>query len=101
MRCLAKDPDHRPGQASDWFVLLDTVYSSGASTAAPAILLPDSCRTRAGVVGRRDGGGRHGMGSDRGRRVAELGAAGTAGVMLAGLPAITFTAWVQRRPRSR
>src|SRR5688572_28739514 len=35
MRSLAKDPDNRPSQASDLVRVLDSVTSSGSSTAAP------------------------------------------------------------------
>ena len=57
MRSLAKDPDHRPGQASDLVRVLDSVTSSGASTAAPAILAPTDprpgARWRCGPAQRR------------------------------------------------
>ena len=98
MQCLAKDPADRPQQATDLVRVLDTVTSSGTTASAPAIL--------AGRI-------------HIGRAVA-LWVAGTAivaltawaatvviglpewvlpgsiGVMLAGLPIIGFTAWVQR-----
>ena len=98
MQCLEKDPAHRPQQAVDLVRVLDTVTSSGTTASAPAIL--------AGKV-------------NIGRAIA-LWSAGTAvvavtawaatvviglpdwvlpgsiGVMLAGLPIIGFTAWVQK-----
>ena len=39
MRCLAKEADDRPQQASDLVRVLETVTSSGSSQAMPAILL--------------------------------------------------------------
>ncbi len=38
MACLEKEPGHRPQAASDVARVLDTITSSGAATAAPAIL---------------------------------------------------------------
>jgi tetratricopeptide (TPR) repeat protein/tRNA A-37 threonylcarbamoyl transferase component Bud32 len=98
MQCLAKDPDARPQQATDLVRVLDSVTSSGTAATAPSVL-----------AGRMPVG----------RAVALWGAStalvaltawaatvviglpdwvipGSLGVMLAGLPVIVFTAWVQR-----
>jgi tetratricopeptide (TPR) repeat protein/tRNA A-37 threonylcarbamoyl transferase component Bud32 len=98
MQCLEKEPEHRPQSAADVARVLDSVTSSGTTPSAPAIL---AGRIRIG-------------------RALALWAAATAvvlltawaamvviglpdwvlpgaiGVMLAGLPIIGFTAWVQR-----
>jgi eukaryotic-like serine/threonine-protein kinase len=98
MRSLAKDPDHRPGQASDLVRVLDSVTSSGASTAAPAILAP---RIRAGRALALWAGATALVGLTAWAATVVVGLPtwvlpGSLGVMLAGLPAIVFTAWVQR-----
>jgi tetratricopeptide (TPR) repeat protein/tRNA A-37 threonylcarbamoyl transferase component Bud32 len=98
MQCLEKEPDDRPQSAADVARMLDAVTSSGTTPSAPSIL---AGRIRVG-------------------RALALWAAATAlvlltawaatvviglpdwvlpgaiGVMLAGLPIIGFTAWVQR-----
>ena len=98
MRSLAKDPDHRPGQSSDLVRVLDSVTSSGASTAAPAILAP---RIRAGRALASWAGATALVGLTAWAATVAIGLPswvmpGSLGVMLAGLPAIAFTAWVQR-----
>ena len=98
MRSLAKDPDHRPGQASDLVRVLDSVTSSGASTAAPSILAP---RIRAGRALASWAVATALVGLTAWAATVAIGLPswvmpGSLGVMLAGLPAIVFTAWVQR-----
>jgi tetratricopeptide (TPR) repeat protein/tRNA A-37 threonylcarbamoyl transferase component Bud32 len=99
MSCLAKDPNERPQQASELVRVLETVTTSGAAAAVPAIL----------------GGGRIRLGKAIGLwATATLLVAltawaasdviglpdwvfpGSIGVMLAGLPVIGVTAYVQR-----
>ena len=98
MQCLEKEPDARPQSAADVARVLDSVTSSGTTPSAPSIL--------AGRI-------------HIGRALALWAAAtaivlltawaamvviglpdwvlaGSIGVMLAGLPIIGFTAWVQR-----
>jgi tetratricopeptide (TPR) repeat protein len=98
MRCLAKDPDARPSQASDLVRVLDTVTSSGSATAAPAILAP---RIRAGRALALWAGATALVGLTAWAATVVIGLPGwvlpgSLGVMMAGLPAIGFTAWVQR-----
>ena len=99
MSCLAKDPDDRPQHAADLVRVLDTVIASGHMPQVPAILI----------------GGRVRLG----RAVATWAAAtatvaltawaatdviglpdwvlpGSTGIMLAGLPVILMTAYIQR-----
>jgi len=98
MQCLEKDPATRPQQASDLARVLDNVTSSGAATAAPGIL-----------AGRIHIGKAVGLWAGASALVALTAWAasvviglpdwvlpGSIGVMLAGLPIIAFTAWVQR-----
>jgi tetratricopeptide (TPR) repeat protein/tRNA A-37 threonylcarbamoyl transferase component Bud32 len=98
MRCLAKDPDDRPPHAGDLVRVLDSVSSSGSATAAPSIL---TTRIRTGralalwalattLVGLTAWAATTVIGLPR------WVLPGSLGVMLAGLPAIGFTAWVQR-----
>jgi tetratricopeptide (TPR) repeat protein/tRNA A-37 threonylcarbamoyl transferase component Bud32 len=98
MRCLQKDPDHRPSQAIDLVRVLDSVTSSGSSTAAPAILAP---RIRAGRALALWGGATALVALTAWAATSVIGLPawvfpGSLGVMMAGLPAIAFTAWVQR-----
>ena len=98
MRCLQKDPDHRPSQAIDLVRVLDSVTSSGSSAAAPAILAP---RIRAGRALGLWAVATALVGLTAWAATAVIGLPswvfpGSLGVMMAGLPAIAFTAWVQR-----
>jgi tetratricopeptide (TPR) repeat protein/TolB-like protein len=98
MRCLQKDPDHRPSQAIDLVRVLDSVTSSGSSAAAPAILAP---RIRAGRALGLWAVATALVGLTAWAATAVIGLPswvfpGSLGVMMAGLPAIVFTAWVQR-----
>jgi tetratricopeptide (TPR) repeat protein len=98
MQCLEKEPAARPQQATDIVRVLDNVTSSGAAAAAPSIL-----------AGRIDIGKAIGIWAGASGLVALTAWAatvaiglpdwvlpGSIGVMLAGLPIIGFTAWVQR-----
>ena len=99
MACLAKDPDGRPQQARDLVRVLETVTTSGNAAAVPAVLH----------------GGRFPIGKALGLWAAGTAAVGVTawaateviglpdwvlpgslGVMLAGLPVIGITAFVQR-----
>jgi len=98
MQSLEKDPAARPQQAGDLVRVLDTVTSSGAAMAAPGIL-----------AGRIPIGKALGLWAAASALMALTAWAattviglpdwvlpGSLGVMLAGLPIIAFTAWVQR-----
>ena len=98
MQSLEKDPAARPQQAGDLVRVLDTVTSSGAAVAAPGIL-----------AGRIPIGKALGLWAVASALIALTAWAattviglpdwvlpGSLGVMLAGLPIIAFTAWVQR-----
>jgi tRNA A-37 threonylcarbamoyl transferase component Bud32/tetratricopeptide (TPR) repeat protein/TolB-like protein len=99
MACLAKEPAERPQQAADLSRVLETVTASGDAAAVPAILR----------------GGRVGLGKVLGGWAAATAAVGVTawaatdviglpdwvlpgslGVMLAGLPVIGATAYIQR-----
>jgi eukaryotic-like serine/threonine-protein kinase len=102
MQCLAKDADDRPQTAADVVRVLDTVTSGGGHAAMPPILL----------------GGRHALWKALALYVAAVIVVmlvakssiiviglpdwvfpGALGVMALGLPAILFTAYVQRATR--
>jgi tetratricopeptide (TPR) repeat protein len=98
MQCLEKDPATRPQQANDLVRVLDNVTSSGSAMAAPSVL-----------AGRINVGKALGLWAAGAALVALTAWAatvvvglpdwvlpGSVGVMLAGLPIIGFTAWVQR-----
>ena len=98
MQSLEKDPAARPQQAGDLARVLDNVTSSGAATSAPGIL-----------AGRINVGKALGLWVGASALVALTAWAatvvvglpdwvlpGSIGIMLAGLPIIGFTAWVQR-----
>ncbi|CAG0994836.1 hypothetical protein GPROT1_03335, partial [Gammaproteobacteria bacterium] len=98
MQCLAKDPADRPQAAADLVRVLDSVTSSGSSTAAPVILAP---RIRTGRALALWAGATALVGLTAWAATIVIGLPdwalpGSLGVMLAGLPAILFTAWVQR-----
>jgi tetratricopeptide (TPR) repeat protein/tRNA A-37 threonylcarbamoyl transferase component Bud32 len=98
MRCLQKDPDRRPSQASDLVRVLDSVTSSGASAAAPTILAP-RIRTGRALALWTIAAALVGLTAWAATDVIGLPSwvlPGSLGVMLAGLPVIAFTAWVQR-----
>jgi eukaryotic-like serine/threonine-protein kinase len=99
MACLAKDPDARPQQARELVRVLETVTTSGNADAVPAVLH----------------GGRFPLGKALGLWAAATATVGVTawaatevmglpdwvlpgslGVMLAGLPVIGMTAYVQR-----
>ena len=99
MRCLEKSPDDRPQQGIDIVKVLDSVTSSGAGVAAPAILAGGQIRLGRAV----------GVWMAATLLVALTAWAATAviglpewvlpgslGVMLLGLPMIFLTAYVQR-----
>jgi tetratricopeptide (TPR) repeat protein len=98
MQCLEKDPAARPQQANDLVRVLDTVTSSGAATAAPGILagrIPIGKAVAFWALGTAL------VGLTAWAATVAIGLPdwvlpGSIGVMLAGLPIIGFTAWVQR-----
>ncbi|MBA3891884.1 MAG: protein kinase, partial [Gemmatimonadaceae bacterium] len=102
MRCLAKDPDARPGQASDIVRVLETVTSGSGYDAMPAVLLGGRGMTRRALTA-------WGIALVVAMLLAtvattEIGlptwvVPGTALVMLLGLPVILATSYVQRAAR--
>ena len=98
MQSLEKDPASRPQMASDLVRVLDTVTSSGAATAAPGIL---AGRIPIGKAIAFWAAGAALVGLTAWAATVVIGLPdwvlpGSIGVMLAGLPIIGFTAWVQR-----
>ena len=98
MQCLEKEPELRPRSAADVARVLDSVTSSGTTPSAPAIL-----------AGRINVGKALGVWAAGAALIVLTAWAatvviglpdwvlpGSIGVMLAGLPIIGFTAWVQR-----
>ena len=99
MRCLAKEPEARPADAGELVRALDSVTTSGSGAAAPAILHGGPIR-----LGRAIGlwavattlvvltawAAREVIG------LPDWVFPGSIGVMLAGLPVLAFTAYVQR-----
>jgi len=98
-RCLMKDPDERPQQASDMVRVLDNITSSGAGAAAPAILAGG--RIRFGKAIALWAGATALVALTAWAATDVIGLPdwvfpGSLGVMLAGLPVITMTWYVQR-----
>ncbi len=98
MQCLAKDPAERPQQATDLVRVLDSVTSSGTTASAPAILAGRVNIARALALW---AGGTAIVAVTAWAATVVIGLPdwvlpGSIGVMLAGLPIIGFTAWVQR-----
>ncbi len=99
MACLAKDPDGRPQQARDLVRVLETVTSSGDAAAVPVAL-----RGGRMPVGKAVGlwaAATVGVGVTAWAASDVIGLPdwvlpGSLGVMLAGLPVIAVTAFVQR-----
>jgi len=98
MQCLEKEPDLRPRSAADIARVLDSVTSSGTTASAPAILagrIPIGKALAFWVVGAAL------VGLTAWAATVVIGLPdwvlpGSIGIMLAGLPIIGFTAWVQR-----
>ncbi|MEO8226833.1 MAG: protein kinase [Gemmatimonadota bacterium] len=99
LACLAKEPDDRPQQATEMVRVLDTVTSSGSGTAAPAVLHGGRIRlgralalwaVAAAVVALTAWAATNVVG------LPDWVFPGSVGVMLAGVPAILGTAYVQR-----
>ena len=101
MLCLAKEPDARPADASVIVRMLDAVYSSsGASRtlpgSTPRVRLGRALATWAGVSAAVVGGvwaAREVLG------LPDWALSGAVGIVLAGLPAVLATWWVQRTAR--
>ncbi|MBX3174078.1 MAG: protein kinase [Gemmatimonadaceae bacterium] len=99
MQCLEKEPDARPHAASDLTRVLDTITSSGAAAAAPSILAGGRIRlghalglwaAATTLVSLTAWAAREVIG------LPDWTFPGAVGVMLAGLPAILGTWYVQK-----
>jgi len=99
MQCLEKEPDGRPREAADIARVLDTITSSGAATAAPSILAGGRIRLARALgiwagttlaVGLTAWAAREVIG------LPDWSVPGAIGVMMAGLPAILVTWYVQK-----
>ncbi len=99
MRCLEKEPADRPQGAGDMVGVLETVTSSGSGQAVPEILRGGRIRigralamwaVAAAAVTITAWAARDAIG------LPEWVLPGAVGVMLAGLPVLLFTAYVQR-----
>jgi tetratricopeptide (TPR) repeat protein len=98
MQSLDKEPGARPQAAGDLVRVLDTVTSSGATAAAPGVL---AGRINVGKALGLWALGAALVGLTAWAATVVIGLPdwvlpGSIGVMLAGLPIIGFTAWVQR-----
>nr|MBA3316645.1 serine/threonine protein kinase [Gemmatimonadales bacterium] len=99
MACLAKDPADRPQQAADLVRVLETVTSSGDARAAPAVLAGG--RIPVGKAVALWAAATAGVAVTAWAATDVVGLPdwvlpGSLGVMLAGLPVIGITAFVQR-----
>lgn len=99
MQCLAKDPAGRPQQASEMARILETVTTSGSAAAVPAVLHGGRIRLGRAIaiwagatalVTLTAWAAREAIG------LPDWALPGSLGVMLAGLPIIGITAYVQR-----
>jgi tetratricopeptide (TPR) repeat protein len=99
MACLAKDPDNRPQQAAELVRVLETVTTSGGAAAAPAALREGRIpmakalglwALATAIVGVTAWAALDVIG------LPDWVLPGSLGVMLAGLPVIAITAFVQR-----
>ena len=99
MACLAKDPDHRPQQAAELVRILETVTTSGSASAPPAALRGGRIpivkalalwALATAIVGVTAWAALDVIG------LPDWVLPGSLGVMLAGLPVILITAFVQR-----
>ena len=102
MQCLAKEPDQRPADAATIARVLDTVTTSGSSSAASMALLGPRLplgkalgiwAAVSGVVILTAWAATEVIG------LPDWALAGATGLMVAGLPAIVGTWWVQRTAR--
>jgi tetratricopeptide (TPR) repeat protein len=100
-RCLEKSPEARPQSASDVVRVLETVTSSGAAEAAP-MLLQGQMKLGRALIGWAVASFVVGLTAWAATNVIGLpdwALPGSLGVMIAGLPAILVTWYVQRTAR--
>jgi tRNA A-37 threonylcarbamoyl transferase component Bud32/tetratricopeptide (TPR) repeat protein len=99
MHCLAKDPADRPQQATDLVRVLETVTTSGSAAAVPAILHGGRIRLGRALALWAGASALVILTAWAATEVIGLpdwALPGAIGVMLAGLPIILITAYVQR-----